>query len=86
MIAARLDRAESNMLESLPIFLGLALLALLRGRGDGLATAGGLVFLIARIAYVPAYVSGLPWLRSLIWLAGNAGLLLIAVAILRAQG
>ena len=43
-------------------------------QAKGLATPGTLltaqVFLIARIAYVPAYAAGLPWVRSLIWVVG----------------
>ncbi len=73
-IAARLERAKNNMLEALPLFLGLALPALVTQGEHGPATWGALVFLVARVLYVPAYVSGLPVLRSLIWLAGMAGL------------
>ena len=31
VVAARLDRAKNNMLEALPIFLALALLAMIKG-------------------------------------------------------
>ncbi len=80
VVAARLDRAKNNMIEALPLFLGLSLLAMALGKSDGLARLGAMIFLLARLAYVPAYVSGLPWLRSLFWLAANAGLVLIAFA------
>ena len=72
--AARLERAKNNMLEALPLFLGLALPALVIQGEHGPATQGALIFLVARVLYVPAYVSGLPVLRSLIWLAGMTGL------------
>jgi uncharacterized MAPEG superfamily protein len=81
IVAGRLDRAKTNMLEALPFFLALALLALIRGGDTRWATYGATVFLFARIVYVPAYVSGLPWLRSLIWLAANAGLVMMVVAL-----
>jgi len=79
VIAARLDRAKNNLLEALPIFIALALLALTRGASQEAETRGALVFLVARVAYVPAYVSGIPWLRSLVWLISMAGLLMMAL-------
>ena len=79
VLAGRLDRAKNNMLEALPFFLGLALLAIAKGNDAGQPTNGALIFLLARLAYVPAYVSGVPVLRSLIWLAANGGLVMIAL-------
>ena len=79
VIAGRLDRAKNNMLEALPVFLALALLALLKGRDGSRVVDGALIFLAARAAYVPAYVSGVPMLRSLFWLAANAGLVMMAL-------
>ena len=79
VLAGRLDRAKNNMLEALPLFLGVALLALVKGHDKGLAADAALVFLIARVAYIPAYVSGVPVLRSLIWLVGMASLLVMAL-------
>ena len=82
VVASQLDRAKNNMLEALPLFLALALLALVKNGGTSEAVQGALIFLIARVAYVPAYVSGIPILRSLIWLVGNAGLLMMALPLI----
>jgi len=79
VVAGRLDRAKTNMLEALPIFLALALLALVRGGDTGMEAQAATVFLIARVVYVPAYVSGIPMLRSLVWLVGTASLVMMAV-------
>ena len=81
VVAARLDRAKNNMLEALPFFLGLALLALVRGMETKQVVYGAATFLIARIVYVPAYVSGVPLLRSVVWLVANAGLLAMAAGV-----
>ena len=78
VLAARLDRAKNNLLEALPIFLGLAMLDLVLLGESRAATNGALVFLLARVVYVPAYASGLPWLRSLVWLVAMAGLAMMA--------
>ena len=81
IVAARLDRAKNNMLEALPFFLGLALPALVKGMETKQVVYGAATFLVARIAYVPAYVSGVPLLRSVVWLVANAGLLAMAVGV-----
>ena len=81
VISGRLDRAKNNMQESLPIFLALALLALIKGI-DGEVSRAALLFLIARFLYVPAYVSGIPLLRSLIWLTGVAALFMMALPLI----
>ena len=79
VLAGRLDRAKNNMLEALPIFLALALLALVKGGDMSGVTKAASIFLIARVVYVPAYVSGVPLLRSLVWLAGIASLVAMAL-------
>lgn len=78
IIAGRLERAKDNMLEALPIFLGLSLLALIKHGDNGVATTPALVFLLARVAYVPAYVSGILMLRSACWLVAVASLAVMA--------
>jgi uncharacterized MAPEG superfamily protein len=39
---------------------------------------GAWVFLIARVLYVPIYMSGVSVVRTLTWAAGLAGLLMMA--------
>ena len=53
VVAGRLDRAKNNMLEALPLFLALALLALVKSGGTSETVQGALIFLVARVAYVP---------------------------------
>lgn len=78
IVAGRLDRAKNNLLESLPIFLALALLALVKGGDTSKAAHAASVFLVARVVYVPAYLSGVPLLRSLAWLVAVASLIAMA--------
>lgn len=40
------------------------------------------IFLITRVVYVPTYVSGVPILRSLVWLVGVAGLVMLALPLI----
>jgi uncharacterized MAPEG superfamily protein len=82
-VGMRADRALSNMYEALPVFITLALLLVIRGINEGLAVQGAWLFLIARVLYVPAYLAGVPGVRSAIWVAGFAGLLMMAVALMQ---
>ena len=77
IFGARSERALRNANEAMLIFLPLALL----GTAVEGALLGAQVFVLARIAYVPAYVFGVPVLRSAIWGAGLAGLGLMAAAL-----
>jgi len=82
IIAGRLDRAKNNMLEALPIFITLALLAIIKGRDTSGVAHAASIFFIARVVYVPAYVSGVPMLRSLVWLVGVASLVMMALPLI----
>ena len=74
---ARSERALRNAGEAMVPFVPLALL----GHGVESALLGAQIFVICRIAYVPAYVLGIPVLRSLIWTVSVVGLILMAVAV-----
>lgn len=65
--AARLQRAFNNHVEGLALFTAAVVVATL-GDASGPFTQGcALVYLAARVAYVPAYAYGwAPW-RSVIW-------------------
>lgn len=79
---ARLGRALSNHFEALILFT-LAVIVVTLGSGSTAFTATcAWVFLVARIAYVPAYWLGLtPW-RSLIWALGFLATVAMLVAAL----
>ncbi|MEP3227141.1 MAG: MAPEG family protein [Parasphingorhabdus sp.] len=81
VVSARLERAKNNMMEALPIFLGLALLAIIKDGDDSAATTGALVFLVTRILYVPAYASGIRAVRSILWTISLIGLLMMALTL-----
>lgn len=82
VMSGRMAHALRNMFEALPVFLPLALLAEMRGIESGWALWGAMLFVAARIAYVPAYASGIVPVRSLAWAAGHAGLVMMVVGIL----
>lgn len=77
--AGRAERALRNYLETFPAFAALAVTLLALGRGDGTGWLGALLWLAARIAYLPLYLAGIPYFRSLAWLAAGIGLVMMAV-------
>ena len=79
---ARAERAKQNLLESLPVFLGLALLLEMQGQADGLATQGAMVFFVGRLLYAPAYHMAIFGLRTAMWTVGLLGLGMMTVALL----
>lgn len=80
VMGERSARAFANLSEAMPVFLALALLLEVQGAGGGSATTGALVFLVARVLYVPAYLSGVPGVRSTAWAVGHLGLAMMALA------
>jgi uncharacterized MAPEG superfamily protein len=80
--AGRAQRAHRNMLESLPLFIALVLIAQIAGRTNALTLLGAQLFFWGRLAHAVIYVAGLPWLRTLVWLVSVVGLILIFVELL----
>ncbi|MCJ9427634.1 MAPEG family protein [Kordiimonas marina] len=82
-VAARLDRAKNNMMEAMPLFLALALLAMVKGVDTSSDVMNGaMLFLAMRVLFIPAYASGLPWFRSIFWIAANVGLIMMALPLI----
>lgn len=81
-ITARLQRAQRNLFETLPIFAIALLIAHVTERESVLTLYGAWIYLIARIIYVPLYAAGIALLRTLTWLVAMLGLALILYAVL----
>lgn len=73
----RAERALSNLKEALPIFLPVALLLIVFRIESESALRGAWIYFGARFLYLPAYVSGVPGLRSVFWVTSWVGLLLM---------
>tara|TARA_R110002049_G_scaffold23781_3_gene84488 strand:- start:98276 stop:98671 length:396 start_codon:yes stop_codon:yes gene_type:complete len=79
---ARLGRAFDNHFEGLILF-GIAVgVTQMSGQNSGFTAVCAWIYLIARIAYVPAYAMGLRPHRSLIWCVGFFATVLILIAAL----
>ncbi|MBM3648690.1 MAG: hypothetical protein FJX11_12950 [Alphaproteobacteria bacterium] len=81
-VAGRLDRAQRNFLETFAIFAAAVLMLEVSGRtGAWLSETGALIYLAGRIAFLPLYAAGVPWLRTLSWNAATGGLAMVMVAV-----
>jgi len=80
-MGGRAVRAASNSIEALILFTPLALVAHISGHGEA-ALFGAQLFFWSRVAYLPIYWVGIPYLRSAVWFAGVAGLGMMAMALL----
>ena len=80
--AQRLQRAQSNLFETLPLFIGAVLIAHVIGASSALTVWGAALYFWGRVVYVPLYAWGVPYLRSVAWAVSIVGLGMIAQAIL----
>jgi uncharacterized MAPEG superfamily protein len=79
-VAGRLLRAYDNHNEALILFAVAVVVVVLGGGGSGFTEACAWAYLAARIAYVPAYASGVFLLRSVIWSIGFFATIAMLVA------
>jgi len=76
-VAGRLKRAYFNHIETLPLFAIAVFTSHITGANNGTTALAAQAYLAARIAYVPAYAFGIPWIRSLIWFVALVAILVI---------
>ncbi|MFA0922151.1 MAPEG family protein [Xanthomonas fragariae] len=81
-VAARLERALRNYLETFPIFAAAVLAVSVAGRTSADTALGVQLYLWARVAYVPVYSAGIPYLRSAIWVVSFWGIVKLLRALL----
>lgn len=81
-LAGRAARASANFRETYPAFVALALALAIAGDAAGLGLVGAWLWFVARLAYIPLYLAGIPYIRSLVWLVSLAGLAIMAGVVL----
>ena len=84
VFTGRARRTVQNQVEAMATFAPLVLVAHMLGISDTLTVWGAGLFLGARVFFVPLYLLGVPFLRTLVWGAGFAGTGMIAYAVLTA--
>ncbi len=85
-VAARLDRAFKNYLENFPFFAAALVGNMALDNLGPLTWWGALIFVGARIVYVPLYAMGIPSIRSLVWFVSIVGFLMVTAALFIQNG
>lgn len=76
-VAGRIERSYFNLLETMAPFAALILVVLYTGNANANTALGAQLYFWGRVFYFPAYVAGIPFVRTLIWLVSMAGFALI---------
>jgi len=80
-VAGRLERAFANFRETFPFFAVLVIVDYLGGRLGELTSLGALIYVAARAVYIPLYAFGVPYVRSLTWVASMVGIFMLLAAL-----
>ncbi|HHA2857983.1 MULTISPECIES: MAPEG family protein [Stenotrophomonas] len=81
-LAGRLQRAQSNFLETFPFFAAAAIAVVVAGRSNDTTALAAQAYFWARVAYLPLYAAGVPYVRSLVWLVSLLSILALVFALL----
>ena len=73
----RACRALGNYLENFTPFVALALALLVTQRTGGAGAVGATIWILARIVYLPIYVFGIIYVRTLVWGISIVGLVMM---------
>ena len=79
--AARAARANFNFLETFPFFAAAVLIVVLTHTNSPRTALGAELYFWARLVYLPVYIVGIPYLRTLVWAVGFGGLLMVLGAL-----
>ena len=76
-LRGRATRTVNNSVEGLVMFAPLVLMAHVSGLANETTALGASVYFWSRVAFVPLYLLGIPWLRTLVFFVGLVGLFMI---------
>ncbi len=80
--AGRAVRAHENLKENYPAFAVAVLLLLVAGgQGERVTEIAAIVFLVARLVHMGAYLVGIPIIRTLAWATGWVATLVILLQV-----
>ena len=79
--AARAGRANFNFLETFPFFAAAVLAVVLTKTNTAHTALGAELYFWGRLAYLPIYIVGIPYLRTLVWVVSLWGLLMVLGAL-----
>ncbi len=81
-VTARLERAYNNHIEGLLLFAVAVVVVVLSGASTPFTEGCAMAYLAARVAYVPLYGFGVPYLRTVAWSVGFIASLMMLGSVL----
>lgn len=81
-VAGRLDRAFTNFRETYPFFVAAIAIVVCAGHLGHLSGYGSVLYVVARVVYVPIYAMGVTFVRSIVWLGSMLGIALVFAQVL----
>ena len=82
-VAARLDRAFKNFLETFPLFATAIIAAGMANKYGGMTFYGAGIYVVSRALFVPIYASGISIVRTVVWAASMVGIVMVIIAFFR---
>ena len=82
LLRGRLSRAVSNFAETFGLFAAGVIACVVLERTGPMTALGAALYFWGRLAYVPLYAFGVPWLRSVAWFVSIAGIVLVTLPLL----
>jgi uncharacterized MAPEG superfamily protein len=80
-LLGRLSRAQRNLMETAPYFIGICLIIAATGTSSVATQVSAVIFVAARIVYFPLYALGVPYLRGIVWMVSFAALCAMTAAV-----
>ena len=76
-IVGRLARAQANFFETFPIMAAAVLIVTVTEQTSRWTAAGAVIWLAARVVYLPLYAAGIPKVRTLVFLVSVVGIAMV---------
>ena len=80
ILTGRFQRAFGNFRQTFVYFAVAVLVVTVLGKANATSALGAQIYFWTRLAYVPVYAAGIPVVRTLIWGASIAGLVMVLSA------
>jgi uncharacterized MAPEG superfamily protein len=77
LLFGRATRALANYVENLTPFVAVALALIVTQRTGGAGALGATIWILARIVYIPLYVFGVVYARTVVWGISIVGLVMM---------
>ena len=82
VLLGRARRALANLFETYPLFIAAVLAAAVTHRFDQWTLIGANLYVWGRLIYLPLYLTGVPFVRTLVWLVTLVGIFMVFAQLL----